>query len=174
MIIDNIADIILIVIVMASIGLSIWRGFSRELLLLGSFVLSMYVAYKYGAKVGAYCTFLSAEILRQGFGYFLAFTLTSIITGLTRALLLKALQLNNAGVIDRIAGGVFGLVRGGIAASLLISTLNNTPITKQPWWEKSYLIPQIEHTTLKSLDTIPQEWKENVLAIIENFNVEYA
>lgn len=174
MIVDNMADIVLLVIVAVSTGLSIRRGFAKEALILASLVASVYVAYRYGSEVGNYCTFLTAAILRQGFGYFLAFSATSVLAAIIRGPLLKSLGLDTINLADRLCGAMFGLARGGVVAALLISALNNTPIVQQPWWEDSFLIPHIENTSEKALAKVPEKWKNDVMAIVEQLEVEYA
>jgi len=174
MIVSNIADIVLLIIAVASIGLSIKRGLAKEALILASMLASAYIAYRYGAEVGSYCTFLSASILRQGFGYFLAFSVTSIVAGAIRSPILRALNLDTTNMIDRCAGSLFGLVRGGVISLLLISALNNTPIVQQPWWENSFFIPHVEHTVKQVIAKVPEKWKNEVMALMEKFEVEYA
>jgi membrane protein required for colicin V production len=174
MMIGNVADMGLTAIIFASIIISTWRGFSKEILMLASAILAVYTSYRYGALVGEHCTFLSAAILRNGFGHLLVFMLVSIAASLLRMLILKFLKFGSAGVIDRIAGGLFGLLRGSIAVSVLITTLHNTPIVHQDWWEKSTLIPYVEETTKKTLAKLPGEWKEQMVAFMDKFNTEYA
>jgi membrane protein required for colicin V production len=174
MIVDNIADIVLLIIVLVSVGLSIKRGFAKEALMLASLLASIYVAYLYGNEVGSYCTFLTAAILRQGFGYFLAFSVTSLLAAAIRGPILRALSLDNVNVVDRLAGAIFGLARGGVAVALLIAALNNTPIVQQPWWEDSFFIPHIENTSQKAIAKIPEKWKHDAMALVEKFETEYA
>jgi len=42
---------------------------------------------------------------------------------------------------DRLFGMVFGIVRGGLLAIVIVSLLSLTPVSNDQWWQNSLIIP---------------------------------
>lgn len=111
----SVTDIVIVVVAVLAAGWGAWRGFIRQL---GSFVaiLSGIVAcHLFGPRVAAWLemSLVAADIVLFLVVYIAVMLLSSAIHHASKALCL--------GPIDRLAGGMLGIVKWAIAASLLLN-----------------------------------------------------
>lgn len=112
-------DGIAIVIVIVSILMALARGFLRELATLGAFIAALAAAY----YARAYFHEPLSNALPEGAPFWIpdavlvvgAFLIIYIIVAYFGASLSKNLQgADGIGLVDRLAGGIFGFLRGAI------------------------------------------------------------
>lgn len=135
-------DYFLLVIVGLSTVISLFRGFFREALSLGAWVLGLWLAWKLGPDFSGYLEpWIDSPDLRLW-----ATRLLIVITVLLAGGLLSAFFshiLNSAGLsgTDRVIGSVFGFARGVLLAALLVMALDLMGFRQAAWWDESKLIP---------------------------------
>ncbi len=96
-----------IVIVLASLALGLWRGLIGEVLALLAWVLAALAAWQFGPEIGVLITAIADPGLRVLAGYAVVFVGVLIVLALVRLAvrgLLKALGLT---AVDRLLGVVF-------------------------------------------------------------------
>jgi len=122
-------DAIAIVIVIVSTLMALARGFMRELATLGAFIAAM------AAAIFAYTYFLAPlqsitpEYLPKDTPFYVLSIGTFVIVYITIAVfgarLSKSIQgVDGIGILDRLAGGIFGLARGYFALVFCVFLLN--------------------------------------------------
>ncbi len=120
----NWVDIVLAVILAVSIGTGIAKGFFRLSIGLAATVLSILLAcWFYGIAARMYAPYLKQE----QFANFLGFVTIVVVVQLAGALLAKVLSMvsKTAGLgwLDRLLGGVFGLVRAVLISAAFVMIL---------------------------------------------------
>ena len=151
-----------IVILVASLALGLWRGLIGEVLALLAWVLAALAAWQFGAEVGGLITAIADPGLRVLAGYAVVFVGVLIVLGLVRLAvrgLLKALGLS---AMDRVLGVFFGLARGLLIVLILVAIGGMTSAPKQPWWAQARLAPPLETAVLASKPWLPPELAKRI------------
>lgn len=146
-----------IVILLASLALGMWRGLIGEVLALLAWVLAVLAAWQFGAEVGGLITAIADPGMRVLAGYALVFVGVLIVLGLVRLAirgLLKALGLS---AVDRVLGVFFGVARGLLIVLVLVAIGGMTSAPKQSWWAEARLAPPLETAVLASKPWLPPE-----------------
>lgn len=162
----NLADGFVIVLLIASSAIGVYRGFIREVLTLITWIFAAYLAFMYGKYAGDIFTFIDTTSLRDGLGIALIFFVTLLIGSLIKFLICKAFSIAGPSIVDRIGGFAFGVAR---ACALIIAVFLIAPNTvkEQSWYVKSKIMPTFNTAATLIAKTTPQEWKEEAQAQIE-------
>jgi|GEM_PF-6012903 len=171
MIVDNLADISILVVLLFSTALSVMRGFFKESLILSSTIISIVLAYHYGAAVGQMCTFVQSVYLQNLIGGFLLFILVSFASSLLRYFVLKLFNSGASPLMDRIIGAAYGFVRGSFIVTILVVLMASTPIVEQDIWLESKLIPVCQNIAAKSQERLPYNLKNKVSGLLEDMTL---
>ncbi len=131
-------DIAVIVVVLLSALLGLWRGVIREVFALAAWIAAIVCMFLFGSRVAQMLPMLqlSAETawLRSLAGYALVFVgvflLLSVI-GFAFSKLVKAVGLS---FVDRALGMVFGVLRGVLIVVLLVLVAGATSLPSFAWW----------------------------------------
>lgn len=120
----NWLDIVLAVIFGVSVGSGIWKGFFRLSIGLAATVLSILLAsWFYGVAASFYAPYLKEETLANFLGFVSILGVVQV-AGLGLAKLLATVfKKVGLGWVDRLLGGLFGLVRALLIASVLVMVL---------------------------------------------------
>lgn len=146
-----------IVILLASLALGLWRGLIGEVMALLAWVLAGLAAWQLGPEVGALITAIADSGLRVLAGYAAVFVGVLIVLALVRLAvrgLLKALGLT---AVDRVLGVVFGVARGLLIVLILVAVGGMTSLPKELWWRNASLSPPLETAVLASKPWLPPE-----------------
>lgn len=155
-------DYAVIVILLASLVLGLWRGLVGEVLSLLAWVLAILAAWQFGPEVGALIMAIADPGFRLLAGYALVFLSVLIVLALVKFAvrgLLKALGLSAA---DRLLGVLFGLARGLLIVFILVAVGGMTSAPKQRWWVEARLAPPLETAVLAARPWLPQEMAKRI------------
>lgn len=138
------------------------RGLVREVLGLASWLVAIFAARLLAPAVAEH---LSGLIESPDGRMVLAFVLVvagviigfSIIIRLFRALIGWA----GLGIIDRLGGATFGLIKGGAILVVVTLLVGLTPLEEMQAWQKSTLRPQLVSLSEWAV-TQASDWKENL------------
>ena len=138
-------DWLLIVLIGLSTVMSLWRGFVREALSLGTWVAAFVVARLFYTEMDSLLASTITDGLMRGVSAFAALFVGTLLVGALIAFLLGAL-INATGLssTDRVLGMVFGLARGALIATVGIGLLRLTPLATDAWYARSTLAPYFE------------------------------
>lgn len=146
-----------IVILLASLALGLWRGLIGEVLALLAWILAALAAWQFGPEIGALITAIADPGIRVLAGYAVVFVGVLMVLALVRLAvrgLLKALGLT---AVDRVLGVLFGVARGMLIVLILVAVGGMTSAPKQPWWERATFAPPLETAVLASKPWLPPE-----------------
>lgn len=137
-------DLIIVAIIGLSALTGLFRGFIKELIAIGIWVLAIWAGYKYSQNLlpwlqpyiqdKSVCTVIAFVIILLG---------VLIAGGIINALLGLILRGTGLGGMDKILGMIFGFVRGVFIVSLIIAILSMTSFPYQQYLQGSRLYPQL-------------------------------
>jgi membrane protein required for colicin V production len=159
-------DYLVVAIVLISTVIAITKGLVREIVslvaLIGGFILA---AIYYPALAGKLSEFCRTETV-AGFVAFLSIFFGCLLIGAVISLVMnRFLRAASLQWIDRLLGGVFGLLRGWAIASILVLGLIAFPIRENPMTH-SFLAPYVMAGARAAVLLVPRDLKDK-------FNEQY-
>lgn len=141
-------DWILVVIVLASALLSLWRGFAREAISLAAWVVAFFVATMFSPSMEVLLEgIIDNQQVRHLCAFALLFVATLVVGSMLGLLLRQLLKVTGLGLLDRILGMAFGLVRGVVLALALVLlaelAMEASDVARPAWYRQSVLVPQL-------------------------------
>ena len=131
-------DVLLIVVLLASLLLGIWRGLVFEVLSVAGWVAAFFAAQWYAAPVAAWLPLgETAEPLRYAVGFVLVFVAVAFVAGFLAWLVKKGIEKVGLRPVDRTLGGAFGVLRGVVLLLAVALVVNMTPIKDESVWQQS-------------------------------------
>jgi membrane protein required for colicin V production len=136
-------DYILAAAVLLSILFGVVRGFLRESVALLGWLVGLWLAWRYahllepylgGALAGTELQPWAARVI-----VLMAVVVASWILGSMLSWLVQRSGLTLG--VDRLLGGVFGLVRGVVIVGFGVMLGQAARLESEPWWGKSMLMP---------------------------------
>jgi membrane protein required for colicin V production len=156
-------DYVAFAIVGFSVLLGVLRGFVREVIALGSWVIAFVLASAYGGDVSSLLVQQIPDerwrVLAAVVALFFAVLVAVNIVAMLVSRLVKSAGL---GVEDRLLGSVFGLARGVVVIVVLVLGAGLTVLPRQPVWKDAMLAAPLEKLALWVKPWLPQEWAKNI------------
>jgi membrane protein required for colicin V production len=141
----NIADYIIVGIILISMLISFVRGFVKELTSLVVWLLGAWIAlklyYKAAEILAPYITNHTTRHIVGFSGIFLFVILFGILCNYLLGLVINKTGLSGT---DRVLGMVFGALRGIILMAVIVLLISSTAFVQDEWWTKSFLIPYLQ------------------------------
>jgi membrane protein required for colicin V production len=137
-------DYIILAIVLISAVAGLIRGFLREAISLVTWVLGVWIAWKFGPLLAPH---LGGALSKAPYGLwagraivFIAVLVAGAIIGATVNYFVR---LSIFSGLDRLLGFVLGLVRGVVIMGVAIILAQAVRLDGESWWKKSRLMPQL-------------------------------
>lgn len=126
----NIFDILILVILVAFILKGLLRGLMKELCTLVGLLSGALLAFNFHQPLAASMksSFSLPEQLCAILAFLAIFLLTMLLFSLIGMVLSRYVKLMYVGGLNRVAGGLFGLLQGIIIVSLLVFALTLRPL----------------------------------------------
>ena len=158
----NALDYIILIILAIPLVTGLFKGLIRMVFglvgLIGGVVLSIVFTRPLGILIGDLLGVSDLFI-----GKLIAFILIFIICGsfgmLGGWLARKMIETANLGFVDRLLGGVLGLVQGGITVGFIITICYLMPVS-QAWVEESMVASRVTRYTVEFGEMLPDDWSE--------------
>jgi membrane protein required for colicin V production len=136
------ADVLLGLVLLGSTVIGLLRGFVREAVSLVFWMVAIWAAWKFGPIVEPHLGgLLAAPSVAPWVGRLVILVLVLLVgwvVGMLMSFFTRSLGL---GVMDRILGLLFGILRGMVLVGLLIIGAELLHLNQEPWWNRSALIP---------------------------------
>ncbi len=157
-----IIDYVIVAVVLISAIVGLVRGFLREAISLGTWIVAIWVVYIYAGDAAEFLTSkVDSPVVRlliAGAALFIAVLLLGALLGYVATVMVRTTGLSGT---DRTLGMVFGGVRGVILlALLLVLSVGLLPVEEESWWRESLLIPYVEQAVGWLRDILPPELGE--------------
>jgi membrane protein required for colicin V production len=135
-------DYLLITVMLISTVISLFRGFFKEALSLATWVIALWVAWRFGPQLaGGLESWVSEPVLRLWLARGLVCILVLLAGGLLGKFINILMLSTGLTGTDRAIGMVFGFGRGVILVGLLVVVLEMMGFSNSPWWQESKLLP---------------------------------
>lgn len=136
-------------VLVISIAWGVWRGFAREAVSLGGWVLAIVVAKLLSEPLGEKLpeSFGQPE-LRVVIAFVVVLILMLAVTTLIGLALWKMLKAAGLGGLDRTLGGVFGFARGLLIMLAFALLAGLTSMPRQPFWTQAVSRNLLEQSVL--------------------------
>jgi membrane protein required for colicin V production len=142
----NWADYFLIALVVLSCVAGLVRGLLREVIALVTWVLAVWLAWAYAPLLEPHLGgALAGAAVRPWAARALIFIVVVLLGTAIGVLVSHTVRLSLFTGVDRLFGGVFGLLRGWVIVGLFVILCHALRLDGQPWWRGSLLIPYGEH-----------------------------
>lgn len=154
----NVADLIIVGIIGISVVVSLMRGFVREALSLATWIIAVYVAYQFSSVLGGQLAgFIKSGSTRTAVAFIGIFLLIVIAGAILNFFIGRLISVSGLGLVDRLLGVLFGVVRGILMVALVVLMIQASPLAERHWWQESQLIPQLLPMTKKMQDLFPKD-----------------
>jgi membrane protein required for colicin V production len=139
-------DWVIIVVLLLSTLLSLWRGFAREALSLAGWIAAFFVANLFVDQMASLLATTIENITgRYVAAYAILFVGTLVASTFVTYLAAQFIKATGLTVLDRMLGTVFGFARGLILILVCVFVLRQlVPPPDLLWLDKSTLMPHVD------------------------------
>jgi membrane protein required for colicin V production len=144
----------------ATLGLSVLlglvRGVVRELFALTGWIVGVLLALKFSEPLAASLPLdlpLTARTVIVGVFIVVG---TLLLAALAAVLLRATLKAAKLSLEDRLLGGMFGVLRGGLLIGIAALLAIAAGAQRQTWWEASLLLPWVQASVRFASPLLPQ------------------
>ncbi|MGH8183161.1 MAG: CvpA family protein [Rhodanobacteraceae bacterium] len=155
----NIADIAILAVLLVSVLIGLMRGLVWEVLSLVRWVAAFWVAFVFGAQVGAlYGSWLHEPAARIVAGSITCFVGVLVAGGLVAWAVRRMVTWSGLRGGDSLLGMAFGLVRGLLLVTFVVLMLGFTSIPREAaWYRQSTLLPAFQNGATWLAGALPPE-----------------
>jgi membrane protein required for colicin V production len=136
------ADVLILLILLGSTLIGLLRGFVREAVSLGFWVVAVWAAWRFGSAVEPHLGGLLADPkIAPWVGRFVILMLVLLLGWLIGMVLSYFTRSVGLGPLDRAIGLLFGIMRGMVLVGLVIIGAELLHLNQEDWWGRSKLVP---------------------------------
>ncbi len=141
-------DYAVITVMSFSTLISLFRGFFKEAMSLGTWVVAIWVAWKFGPQLaGVLESVITPTAVRLWAARALVVIGVLIAGGLLGQFFHFVLETTGLTGTDRAIGMVFGFGRGVVLVGLMLVVMEAADFDETEWWPESVLIPYFAPVT---------------------------
>ncbi len=156
-------DYAVLAVIAASALLGLWRGVVSEILALAAWVAGFLAARAWAESLGRHLAGLVAEpALRYALGFVLVMAGVLVVFALGRLLMKLLLRAVGLGLLDRLLGAGFGVVRGLLIVFVAVLLAGMTALPKAVWWREAELAPPVETAAIAVRPWLPTEMAKRI------------
>ena len=138
----NSTDYVVIAAVVLSAGIGAARGFLREAVALGAWVIALFLAWHFSDLIAPHLGgLLSDSEVRPWAARVIIVTLVLLLGALVGATLAHFVRLSIFSGVDRLLGFAFGVLRGFVLLGVFVILGQLLRLQDERWWRHSVLIP---------------------------------
>jgi membrane protein required for colicin V production len=156
-------DYAVLVIIGISVLISLMRGAVREILSLAGWILAFYIARTYASELVPLLPYgIPTEKLKMLAAFLVLFLAVLLVTSLLSIALSGLLKEVGLGWLNRLLGGVFGLLRGLLIVTVLVLLAGMTQIPKDERWANAMFSAPLEALAKAVLMWVPKSISQHV------------
>jgi membrane protein required for colicin V production len=131
-------DWILLAVLSLSLLVGLWRGLVQEVLSWVGWVVAFYLAQMFAPDAAAWLPMTgSSQMLRYAAGFVSVFAAVLIATAMVSWLIKKLVSAVGLGLLDRLLGSLFGVLRGVVLLLAVTVVVGMTPWRDAPAWQQA-------------------------------------
>jgi membrane protein required for colicin V production len=151
-------DLAFLIVMGLSVLVGLWRGLVSEFFALVSWLLALALAWHFAPLLAPYLASVAAALwLQKLIAFGLIVLLSLLVLGLLRFLLRELLAVVGLGLMDRLCGAIFGVLRGILIAVVLVALAGMTSLPHEPWWRDSRFAAPLETIVIAVKPRLPAE-----------------
>ncbi|MGO8829828.1 MAG: CvpA family protein [Steroidobacteraceae bacterium] len=136
------ADVLILLVLLGSTLIGLLRGFVREAVSLGCWIVAIWAAWRFGPLVEPHLGGLLADPRAAPWVGRLVVLVLVLLVGWVIGMLLSYFTRSfGLGPLDRFIGLLFGIVRGMVLMGLMIIGGELLHMNQDSWWNRSKLVP---------------------------------
>ncbi|SCK27054.1 CvpA family protein [Vogesella sp. LIG4] len=147
-------DYLILALIIGSIAISLFRGLAVELLSLGSWLLALWSARTFAPMLSEFVP-LPGEGIKLVVAFLVLLLLTWFCSSLLGASLTVLMESVGLGGVNRFFGGVFGLLRGLLLATVVVMVGGLSDLPKTRDWQNALFAQPFEALALASRPWLP-------------------
>lgn len=145
-------------VIAASSLLGLWRGVVSEVLALIAWVAAFMAARIWAEPAGGLLSGMVSEpTLRYAAGFVIVLVGVLVAFAIARLVLSLLLRAVGLGLVDRLLGAGFGILRGGLIIFAAVLVGGMTALPKAAWWRDAWLAPPLETAVIAAKPWLPAE-----------------
>ena len=155
----NVADIVILAVLLVSVLIGLMRGLVGEVLSLARWIAAFWIAFVFGAQVGEiYGQWLHEPAERIVAGSITCFVGVLIVGGLIAWAVRRMITWSGLRLGDSFLGMAFGLARGLLLVTFVVLMLSFTPVPREvAWYQQSTLLPAFQNGATWLAGALPAE-----------------
>lgn len=151
-------DYAVLTVISASVLLGLWRGVVSEILALAAWIAAFLVARVVATDVAALLAGHVAEPgVRLAAAYVLVFFGVLLVVAIARVLISLLLKAAGLGLLDRLLGAGFGVLRGVLVVLAAVLVAGMTPLPQAAWWRDAMLAAPLETVIIAAKPWLPAD-----------------
>jgi len=154
-------DFAVIAILLVSLLFGLWRGLLYEVLSLLGWPLAFMLSTMYSEGIAPHIP-IQHEMFRTPGAYVLVFIAAMIVWGILVWGLTKLLRVIGLGKLDRMLGGLFGVVRGVLIVLAVVWLAGMTDIPEHPFWQDAQMSRGAEDVALLTKTWLPDNIAQRI------------
>lgn len=141
----TLVDYIILLVLVVSAGVGVWRGFVKEALSLLTLLVAIWLAWRFATLVAPKLSNWAADQdvrvwIARGIIFALALVLGALVSWVARQLI----RHTGLSGVDRMLGAAFGFARGILIVGLLVLALDFLDLDQDGWWQSARFRPYAE------------------------------
>ncbi|HEU0234480.1 MAG TPA: CvpA family protein [Gallionella sp.] len=154
-------DFAVMAILLVSLLFGLWRGLVYEVLSLMGWPVAFVLSKLFAGNVAPMMPG-AQETIRITLAYAVVFVAALIVWGLLAWLLSRLVKAVGLGWLDRVLGGLFGVLRGGLVILVLVWLAGMTAVPEQPFWRAAQMSKTAEDAALLTKVWLPDNIAQRV------------
>jgi membrane protein required for colicin V production len=154
-------DFFVIGILLFSLLLGLWRGLVHELMALLGWPIAFVLCKLFAGNIAPLLP-LKEESARIAGAYAMVFIAALIVWSVLTRMLSKLLKAVGSGWSDRMLGGLFGVLRGGMMLLVLVWMVGLTNYFQQPFWRDALTSKTLEDAALLTKAWLPDSIAQRI------------
>lgn len=149
-------DFAVIGIMLFSIGLGLWRGLAHEAMSIIGLIIGYQLARMYAESLAALLPAASGpEYVRVIIAFVAIFVAVVFAFDAVAWMISKLMGTTGLGWLNRILGGGFGVIRGGLLLLILVWLAGMTSLPQQSFWRDATFSRPLVSIALEQKDWLP-------------------
>ena len=147
----------------ASVLFGLWRGVVGEILAIAAWIAAFLAARAWsGQATELFSGAISNPGLRWVAGWLVIFIGVLLLFAVGRKLVSLLLKAAGLGVLDRLLGACFGVLRGLLVVLLVVMLAGMTSLPAATWWRGAVLAPPLETVVIAAKPWMPQDLAKRI------------
>lgn len=138
-------DYAFIAVIIISTLFSLLRGFVKEAISLGTWIIAMWVSITFASNLSNFMPdSIENPAFKMGLAFIALFVATLILGVMVNILLNQVINKTGLSGVDRALGTVFGLARGVLIVTVFVMLASLTSVQDQEFWKASELVERFQ------------------------------